>query len=39
MVAALPKLPPGDDVVFRRLFDEENDCRLLVCLLNAGSWR
>jgi predicted transposase/invertase (TIGR01784 family) len=35
MVAALPKLPPGDDVVFRRLFDEENDCRLLVCLLNA----
>jgi predicted transposase/invertase (TIGR01784 family) len=35
MPAALPKLPPGDDVVFRRLFDEENGCHLLVSLLNA----
>ena len=35
MVAALPKLPPGNDVVFRRLFDEENGCYLLVSLLNA----
>src|ERR1700712_5356690 len=35
MAAVLPKLPPGDDVVFRRLFDEENGCHLLICLLNA----
>jgi len=35
MAVALSKLPPGDDGVFRRLFDEENDCRLLICLLNA----
>ncbi len=30
-----PKLPPGADVVFRRLFDGENGCRLLISLLNA----
>ena len=33
--APLPKLPPGADVVFRRLFDDENDARLLISLLNA----
>jgi predicted transposase/invertase (TIGR01784 family) len=35
MQAVLPKLPPGDDVVFRRLFDEDKGCHLLICLLNA----
>jgi predicted transposase/invertase (TIGR01784 family) len=35
MEAVLPKLPPGDDVVFRRLFDEDRGCHLLICLLNA----
>src|SRR4051812_3856365 len=35
MVTVRAKLPPGEDIVFRRLFDEENGCRLLRCLLNA----
>ncbi len=35
MTVLLPKLPPGADVVFRRLFNEEDACRLLISLLNA----
>ena len=35
MKVVLPKLPPGDDGIFRRLFNEENGCHLLICLLNA----
>ena len=31
----LPKLRPGADLVFRRLFNEDHGCRLLISLLNA----
>ncbi len=33
--ALLPKLPPRVDLVFRRLFDEQDHCRLLISLLNS----
>src|ERR1700712_5779566 len=35
MLAQLPKLPPGADIVFRRLFDDEDNARLLISLLNG----
>lgn len=35
MTALLPKLPPTADVVFRKLFNEDDHCHLLLCLLNA----